>query len=91
MRVARWLLLGLGGLVLAIALALGVWALLPAATPPLEGPGPIAALERVVLGGAEQTLLVRGRDRGKPALLSSGSRGSGTSRRSKPPSRSSAR
>src|SRR5688572_18596180 len=69
MRVARWLLLGLGGLVVAVALALGVWAVLPAATPPLEGPEPIAALERVVLGGAEQTLLVRGRDRGKPALL----------------------
>jgi pimeloyl-ACP methyl ester carboxylesterase len=69
MRVARWLLLGLGGLVAAAALALGVWAVLPAATPPLEGPDPIAALERVVLGGAEQTLLVRGRDRSKPALL----------------------
>jgi pimeloyl-ACP methyl ester carboxylesterase len=69
MRVARWLRLGLGGLVVAVALALGVWAVLPAATPPLEGPEPIAALERVVLGGAEQTLLVRGRDRGKPALL----------------------
>src|SRR5687767_12203802 len=69
MRVARWLLLGIGGLVAAVALALGIWAVLPPATPALDGPDPIAALERVVLGGAEQTLLVRGRDRGKPALL----------------------
>lgn len=69
MRVARWLLLGIGGLVAAVALALGIWAVLPPATPPLDGPDPIAALERVVLGGAEQTLLVRGRDRSKPALL----------------------
>jgi pimeloyl-ACP methyl ester carboxylesterase len=69
MRVARWLLLGIGSLVLAVALALGIWALLPAATPALEGPDPIAALEHVVLGGAEQQLLVRGRDRSKPALL----------------------
>jgi hypothetical protein len=30
--------------VLALALAVGVWALLPAATPPLDGPDPIAAL-----------------------------------------------
>jgi pimeloyl-ACP methyl ester carboxylesterase len=69
MRVVRFVAKALGALLLALAAALGVWALVPAGTPALEGERAIAALERVVLGGAEQTLLVRGRDRTRPVLL----------------------
>lgn len=54
---------------LALAVALGACALLPAATASLEGPDPIAALERIRLGGVEQALLLRGRDRANPVLL----------------------
>ncbi|MBU0926528.1 MAG: alpha/beta hydrolase [Spirochaetes bacterium] len=43
-------------------------ALLPR-TPPIEGPAPVASLERVTLGGVEQTMLVRGADTSKPILL----------------------
>ena len=56
-------------LLLALGGALSVWAVLPAATPPIEGGDSVAALERVVLGGAEQTILVRGRKRSAPVLL----------------------
>jgi len=68
-RVARFVLKALGALLLAIALALGVWALVPAGTPALPGENSIASLERVSLGGFEQTILVRGQDRGNPVLL----------------------
>ncbi len=69
MRIARIVSKGLAAVLLAVALALGLWALVPAGTAPLEGPAPIAALERVALGGAEQTILLRGQDRTKPVLL----------------------
>jgi len=68
-RIARTVLKALGALLLAIAVALLLWWLVPAATAPIDGPNAIAALERVSLGGAEQTILVRGRDRAKPVLL----------------------
>jgi len=69
MRVARWLLKALGVLLLVLAVALGLWALVPAATAPIAGAGAVASLERVVLGGSEQAILVRGQDRTKPVLL----------------------
>jgi pimeloyl-ACP methyl ester carboxylesterase len=68
-RIARIVAMALGALLLVLAVALGVWALVPAATASIDGPAAIAALERVSLGGAEQTLLVRGHDRAKPVLL----------------------
>src|SRR5262245_39499123 len=69
MRIARWLLVGIGALVGTVALVLGGWAMLPARTAPIPGVRAIAALERVTLGGAEQTILLRGHDRASPVLL----------------------
>lgn len=68
-RVGVRLAVGLGIGLGVLGLALGVWALLPARTAPLPGPNAIATLERVTLGGQEQTLLIRGHDRAKPVLL----------------------
>jgi len=68
-RIVRFTLRALGVLLAALALALVLWALLPAATAPIEGPNAIAALERISLGGVAQTILLRGRDRTKPVLL----------------------
>jgi pimeloyl-ACP methyl ester carboxylesterase len=68
----RWLFRILAGLALLLGgllLAIGVWALLPARTAPIPGADAIAALERVSLGGHEQTILIRGHDRAKPVLL----------------------
>ncbi len=61
----------------AAAAAAGVLAvaLRPGSTPPILGadgkpqPGSVASLERVRLGGVEQAILVRGRDRTRPVLL----------------------
>jgi len=64
-RVVKAVAFGILGLLLLVAL----WALVPAGTASLPGEGAIAALERVSLGGSEQTILVRGHDRSKPALL----------------------
>jgi pimeloyl-ACP methyl ester carboxylesterase len=69
MRWIKRLGLALGAIVLVLALAIGFWALLPAATPEIDGPNAIAALERVPLGGVDQTILVRGHDRSAPVLL----------------------
>lgn len=69
MRIARLVLTTLGALLAAVALALALWALVPAGTAPIEGEHAVAALERVSLGGFEQTILVRGHDREKPVLL----------------------
>jgi pimeloyl-ACP methyl ester carboxylesterase len=44
-------------------------ALVPAWTPAIEGERAIAELSTVMLGGIEQHLLIRGRDRSKPVLL----------------------
>ena len=69
MRIARIVLKTLGALLAAVALALALWALVPAGTAPIEDERAVAALERVSLGGFEQTILVRGHDRSKPVLL----------------------
>ena len=69
MRIARIVLKVLGALLAAVALALALWALVPAGTAPIEGERAIAALERVSLGGFEQTILLRGHDRSNPVLL----------------------
>jgi pimeloyl-ACP methyl ester carboxylesterase len=68
----RWLfriLVGLSLLFGLVLLAIGGWALLPARTAPIAGADSIATLERVSLGGQEQTILIRGHDRSKPVLL----------------------
>jgi pimeloyl-ACP methyl ester carboxylesterase len=68
----RWLFRILAGLAVVLAvllLGIGGWALLPARTAPIPGTDPIATLERVPLGGQEQTILIRGHDRTKPVLL----------------------
>jgi pimeloyl-ACP methyl ester carboxylesterase len=68
----RWLFRTLAGLAVVLAvllLGIGGWALLPARTAPIPGSDAIATLERVSLGGQEQTILIRGHDRAKPVLL----------------------
>jgi pimeloyl-ACP methyl ester carboxylesterase len=69
MRWLRRIAKTLGYAIGALLLLLGIWALVPASTPRIEGEHAIAALERVTLGGAEQTILLRGQDRRNPALL----------------------
>jgi len=69
MRLLRRLGIALFALVALLLGALALLSLRPASTPPIAGPDAIAALERVSLGGAPQTILVRGRDRSAPVLL----------------------
>ena len=64
-RAAKAIAFGILGLLAGLAL----WALVPAGTAPIAGERAIAALERVTLGGFEQTILVRGHERTKPVLL----------------------
>ncbi len=68
--------LGLVAGALAVALAVAGALVVPrASTPPIAGddgralPGSVASLERVRLGGVEQAILVRGRDRTRPVVL----------------------
>ncbi len=68
-RAFRLLLRGLGWLIAIASIAVVVLALIPASTPPIAGPRPIASLEAVRIGGVEQWLLLRGADRSKPVLL----------------------
>jgi pimeloyl-ACP methyl ester carboxylesterase len=68
----RWIVRALKALafgILGLLVVIGLWALVPAGTAPIEGEGAIAALERATLGGSEQTILVRGHDRTRPVLL----------------------
>jgi pimeloyl-ACP methyl ester carboxylesterase len=69
MRILRWLGISLGIVLAVICVALGSLALRPASTSPIEGPDALATLERISLGGVEQTILIRGHDRTAPVLL----------------------
>jgi pimeloyl-ACP methyl ester carboxylesterase len=55
------------GCLLPLGLLLG-WALMPAWTPPLPAPG-VAEIRAVTLGGAPQSVLIRGRDRSNPLVV----------------------
>jgi len=69
MRALKRLAISLGLVLGVTLLAAGLLALRPASTAPLEGPAAIATLESVPLGGVEQTILIRGKDRTAPVLL----------------------
>jgi len=71
-RVRRWLVRlakGLGVLAGAVALALGLWSLVPTGTRAIPGEHAIAEIQRVELGGFPQAVLLRGVDRRNPVLL----------------------
>lgn len=54
----------------AIVVLAVAWMSLPGRTPPIRvGPDPIARLVHVPVGGMDQALLIRGRDRANPVLL----------------------
>ena len=69
MRVLKWIGIALAALVTLVGLALGLWSLRPASTPPISSEHAISALEQIELGGIEQTILIRGQDRRNPVLL----------------------
>ena len=69
MKIVRGVLKAFAALVALVAIALGIWALLPAKTAPIPGEHAIAAIERIELGGVPQTMLLRGRDVRNPLLL----------------------
>jgi pimeloyl-ACP methyl ester carboxylesterase len=69
MRFVRRIALALAGLIALALASLGIWALLPAKTAPIEGERAIAAIEQVTIGGFPQTILLRGHDSRKPLLL----------------------
>jgi len=63
-------IVALAGILVVVSLVvLAVVVLLPAYTPGIRGPRAIASLETVTLGGWEQSILIRGRDREAPVLL----------------------
>ncbi len=62
-------LMTLAGLVGILCLFFAGWWLVPAGTASIPGRNSIASLERVLLGGLEQTLLLRGQDATQPVLL----------------------
>lgn len=65
----------LGVLLLAAGLLITGWALSPGKTPPITNaygsriPNSIASLEKMTLGGIEQWVLIRGKNRNNPVLL----------------------
>jgi pimeloyl-ACP methyl ester carboxylesterase len=61
--------LAIAAIVIGNFVALCVLALRPASTPPIDGENAIASLETISLGGVDQTILVRGRNRSAPVLL----------------------
>jgi len=68
-KLLRRLLKLVAAFVVLVAVALGVWALLPAKTAPIAGEHAIAALEQLTLGGVSQAILLRGHDVRRPLLL----------------------
>jgi pimeloyl-ACP methyl ester carboxylesterase len=69
MSVLRWIV-RIGLVLAAILFAVtAAWWVLPAKTAPIAGERAIAAIERVPLGGFEQTILLRGHDTRNPLLL----------------------
>lgn len=72
--IARTLLVALA-LVALLAVAVALRMLGPISTPPFRGqdgrvlPGSIAVVERWPVGGVEQSVIIRGRDRANPVLL----------------------
>ena len=63
------ILKGLGFFVGASLAIVVILVLIPTRTPTVEGANAIASLEPVELGGVDQWLLIRGRDRSNPVLL----------------------
>jgi pimeloyl-ACP methyl ester carboxylesterase len=68
-KLIRRITIGAAALMGVLVLAVAYAALRPASTAIIEGPNSIAAIEKISLGGIEQTLLLRGHDRTNPVLL----------------------
>jgi len=69
MRRLIWIIKGLGALLAIAVIAVVAWWFVPAGTGRIPGPDAVAELRRIALGGFEQTVLLRGEDRGNPILL----------------------
>lgn len=68
MRALKWIGIGLGALLLLLALLLAVW-WFKSYTPSIDGPDPIAELRTVPINGDPQVILIRGADKSKPILF----------------------